>query len=345
MSELRVLGLAYLASASVFAMAATLATHPTLVPLMKDRAQVAAQTAGQAAVDFVVTRMDALSHHPAPSVSPRVSAHVTPIMPRRVTAGRPPMFRAADIILPDLPQLAPAPRQVAAAEQADPPAPPDTPSPVNERAALLRLKASLAPEMLKNFDMFLYVSKADKGPLAQRMYVVQKQPDESLKVAYDWAASTGREQAEVSPLGKHSFTDTPRGYYQFDPDRMYARYHSHAWNQPMPWSMFFNWQRNGLATGLAVHGAAGDDISRLGHRASAGCVHLAPENARILYQLIRGNYKGEVPRLAYDARSHTSSNSGDFQHDANGKLEMAAGYRVMIFIEDYGGENVVAALF
>jgi hypothetical protein len=340
MSELRVLGLAYLVSASAFAMAASFAAHPNLAPLLKDRAQIAAQSAGQAAVDFIVTRMDALSRHPALPVAPRVAIHVTPIAPRNVTAGSPPVFRAADVVLPDLPQIASSPRQVAA----DPPAPADTPSPVNERAALVRLKASLTPEMLENFGLFLYVSKADKGPLSQRMYVFQKQGD-ALRLAYDWAASTGREQDEVSPLGKRSFTGTPRGYYQFDPDRMYRRYHSHAWNQPMPYAMFFNWQRNGLATGLAVHGAAGEDISRLGHRASAGCVHIAPENAALLYHLIRGTYKGEVPRMAYDAHTHTSSNSGDFMHGANGQVAMTDGYKVLIFIEEYGSGNVVAALF
>ena len=37
--------------------------------------------------------------------------------------------------------------------------------------------------MLKNFDLFLYVSKAEKGPLAQRLYVFKKEqrrPDDGL---------------------------------------------------------------------------------------------------------------------------------------------------------------------
>jgi hypothetical protein len=32
-------------------------------------------------------------------------------------------------------------------------------------------------------------------------------------------------------------------------------------------------------------------------------------------------------------------------HDASGNLKMADGYKVLIFIEDYGGQDVVAALF
>jgi len=38
-----------------------------------------------------------------------------------------------------------------------------------------RLKASLTSEMADNFSLFLYVSKAQSGPWAQRMYVFQKQ--------------------------------------------------------------------------------------------------------------------------------------------------------------------------
>ena len=49
----------------------------------------------------------------------------------------------------------------------------------------------------------------------------------------------------------------------------------------MPYAMFFNWENHGYQTGLAIHGATGDDIGLLGTRASAGCVRLSPENARV----------------------------------------------------------------
>ena len=143
-----------------------------------------------------------------------------------------------------------------------------------------------------------------------------------------------------------SVTTTPAGYYQFDPDRMYQSYHSSGWDQDMPNAMFFNWERAGLQTGLAIHAATGGDIGRLGSRASAGCIHLAPENARILFNLIRKEYRGPVPRFAYDHDSQTMSNQGKFMHDGAGKLKMADGYRVLIRIENYGGGgDMVAALF
>ena len=38
------------------------------------------------------------------------------------------------------------------------------------------------------------------------------------------------------------------------------------------------------------------------------------------------------------------SNQGRFMRDANGKLKMADGYRVLVMVEDYGGEKIVTAL-
>ena len=83
----------------------------------------------------------------------------------------------------------------------------------------------------------------------------------------------------------------------------------------------------------------------LGTRASAGCIRLAPDNARVLFNLIKKNYRGPVPKFAYDTRTSTMSNDGILWHDRNGELKMSEGYRVLVFIENYGGENVVAALY
>jgi lipoprotein-anchoring transpeptidase ErfK/SrfK len=208
-----------------------------------------------------------------------------------------------------------------------------------------RLKDRLTSEMLENFSLFLYVSKADSGPWAQRMYVFDKQPSGDLVLLYNWPVSTGREQVEFNPAGKQLVTDTPTGYYELDPHRAYEHYRSAEWGQPMPYAMFFNWVKNGNQTGLAIHAASGDDVARLGQRASAGCVHLSEDNARTLFTMIRSQYRGLAPRFAVDRRTGTMSNEGILLHDASGNVQMADGYKVLVFIEDYGGENVVAALF
>jgi hypothetical protein len=52
-----------------------------------------------------------------------------------------------------------------------------------------------------------------------------------------------------------------------------------------------------------------------------------------------------VPKFAYDKRTATMSNQGVLVHAPDGNLKMAEGYKVLVYIENYGGENVVAALF
>lgn len=205
-----------------------------------------------------------------------------------------------------------------------------------------RLKERLEPEMLSHFDLFLYVSKSASGPLAQRMYVFRKQA-EGLKLAYEWRASTGREKVEVNARGRSVITATPIGYYQLDPQRMYPRYHSASWDQDMGSTMFFDWERAGAQTGLAIHAATGADIAKLGSRASGGCVHLAPDDAAWLYELIQENYRGPVPRFAYDKETRTSSNQGTFMREGSGGLKLRDGYRVLVVLEDFSGEG--AALF
>jgi hypothetical protein len=221
-------------------------------------------------------------------------------------------------LLPDLTPLQPLPRG---------------------EAVLAHLTHRLTPDMVTNFDLFLYVSKSDRGPLAQRMYVFEKSKPDGLKLAYEWAASTGREKAEVNARGRRVLTATPIGYYQLDPTRMYPRYRSASWDQDMPNTMFLDWERAGAQTGLAIHAATPPDVAKLGSRASAGCVHLSPDHAATLYELIRTNYRGPVPRFAYNGETHTRSNRGDFMRDSGGALKMSDGYRVLVVLEDYGGED------
>ncbi len=212
-----------------------------------------------------------------------------------------------------------------------------------------RIRASLSPEIYANFDLFLYVSKADRGPWSQRMYVLAKETkgaDSELALLHKWAASTGRETVETAKgSGKRVFTDTPAGVYQLDPKRFYRHYRSVQWDTPMPNSMFFNWMKNGYATGLAIHGVSDEEeIALLGQRASAGCVHLSPENSAALFNMIRANYKGTVPRFALDRRTMTVSNDGKLARRSDGALDMIEGYRVLVYIENFGGEDRVSTL-
>ncbi len=219
------------------------------------------------------------------------------------------------------------------------------PDPVEVIRVEQRLKEGLTRELFSNFELFLYVSKANAGPWAQRMYVFRKGANDDLVLLYDWPVSTGREKIEYDSAGRPVLTDTPPGYYELDPKRFYKRYRSSEWGLSMPYAMFFNWTERGSQTGLAIHAATGDDAARLGQRASAGCIHLSRENARTLFTMIRSHYRGSAPRFAIDWRTGTMTNQGILLRGPDGLVQTAEGYKVLVFIENYGGENVVAALF
>jgi L,D-transpeptidase catalytic domain len=210
-----------------------------------------------------------------------------------------------------------------------------------------RLRNRLSRDLYAHFDLFLYVSKSDDGPLAQHMYVFAKEggAKNALSLLHDWPVSTGRERMETDLHGVKMSTATPAGYYQLDPKRFYRRYTSRQWGKPMPNSMFFDWMVGGYRTGLAIHGVTDpEEVAALGMRYSAGCVHLPPESASALFEMIRKEYRGNVPQFAYNARAKTISNDGKLARDAKGKLNMTEGYRVLVVIENYGGPSMMTQL-
>ncbi len=69
----------------------------------------------------------------------------------------------------------------------------------------------------------------------------------------------------------------PRGAYR--PQRMERVWHSRLYNwAPMPHAIFFHGN-------YAIHGT--NQVSRLGQRASKGCVRLHPSNAATLFGLVK----------------------------------------------------------
>ena len=98
--------------------------------------------------------------------------------------------------------------------------------------------------------------------LAQRMTVSQDGAE-----LYVWPVSTGQRGY-----------DTPGG--EFTPFRMEKEHYSREWDDaPMPHSIFFT------TRGHAIHGT--EHVRNIGRPASHGCVRLAPENARVLFGLVK----------------------------------------------------------
>jgi lipoprotein-anchoring transpeptidase ErfK/SrfK len=84
---------------------------------------------------------------------------------------------------------------------------------------------------------------------------------------YDWPVSSGQRGY-----------DTPSGVYQ--PFRMEKDHFSREWDDaPMPYSIFFTQE------GHAIHGSS--HVKNLGKPASHGCVRISPQNAAILWKLVR----------------------------------------------------------
>ena len=375
MKALNTLSAIYLLSASAFSIAIALQRNPDMAdaankgvwPAIQRGAFIANEKAVQPAlkklVDANKTFFDAIDpprtafakQNLLPGIVRKISDPAVVAQQVRKTSAPPPLRSTIfETQSPEIagvetvkPALTPAPEQTPAKTAELVASRPDLSAPGTGEITrvMQRLKDNLTGEMLQSFELFLYVSKAESGPLAQRMYVFRKQASGRLDMLYNWPVSTGREMFEFAPNGQRAPSFTPQGYYELDPGRMYKDHVSGQWKSPMPYAMFFNWEKNGLQTGLAIHSATGEDIALLGKRASAGCVRLAPANAALLFNLIRTRYKGLAPRFAYDHRTATMSNDGLLMHDAQGQLKFAEGYKVLVFIENYGGNNVVAALF
>src|SRR4051812_42306038 len=104
---------------------------------------------------------------------------------------------------------------------------------------------------------------------AQRMVVSQDGAQ-----LYVWPVSTGQRGY-----------DTPGG--EFTPFRMEKDHYSREWDDaPMPHSIFFT------KRGHAIHGT--EHTRNIGRPASHGCVRLEPENARLLFEMVKAEGVGNT---------------------------------------------------
>lgn len=204
--------------------------------------------------------------------------------------------------------------------------------------AAVRLKGRIPAELYPYFDVFLYVSKAGSGSLAQHLYMFHKDGGGNLVFEQSFPVSTGRERHE------RYFTSTPIGLFELDPDRFEVSHYSHTWHAQMPYAMFLNATIHGRQTGVALH-SAGVHAAELGSRASGGCVRLPPDKAAELFNRFQATERGYVPVFAYDAAARRTSENGRLVHDVYGKPLLVPGYRVLVLIEDYpGGPALVAVV-
>jgi len=103
---------------------------------------------------------------------------------------------------------------------------------------------------------------------SQKMKVYQ-----GNKLKHQWLVSTAR-KGYSTPVGRYKPQSLEKMHYS-------KLYH----NSPMPYTVFFSGN-------YAIHGT--NSISRLGRKASHGCVRLHPKNAKVLYSMIQKSGKNNT---------------------------------------------------
>jgi hypothetical protein len=200
-----------------------------------------------------------------------------------------------------------------------------------------RLFTALPDDIEQYFDLFLYVSKATSGALAQRMFIFERGIDDQINPTVQWLVSTGRERREKY------FTTTPEGIYKLDADRMHRKWWSRRWNAPMPFAIFFDYTVKTGKAGLAVH-ATPQHIDELGRRASGGCIRLHPDHARALFdRLDDPSSKGLVPVFPFKDELGRSARDGEVLRNKDGGVVLQAGLKVLLFVENFDGDPEVYA--
>jgi lipoprotein-anchoring transpeptidase ErfK/SrfK len=120
----------------------------------------------------------------------------------------------------------------------------------------------------------------DRSATVQTLTVYQ----DGAQIA-QWPVSTALEDYKELPHSQRKvFVTTPLG--RFQPFKMKERYHSLKWDIDMPDSIFFTPDMTGFH---ATKGAK--SFAALGQRYSSGCIHLSPDHAKALFNLVHGHWQ------------------------------------------------------
>jgi lipoprotein-anchoring transpeptidase ErfK/SrfK len=137
-------------------------------------------------------------------------------------------------------------------------------------AAALLSALMLAPASAQNRLALAAAAGADVPPT---IVVTISVPKQELRVVVDgvetyvWPVSTGRDGVAITPAGT------------FKVQSMNATAVSRLFNNaPMPWAIFYDGH-------YAIHGTMA--IHNLGRTASMGCTRLHPDNAKILFEMVK----------------------------------------------------------
>jgi lipoprotein-anchoring transpeptidase ErfK/SrfK len=126
--------------------------------------------------------------------------------------------------------------------------------------------------MRRHFAALLLALMLPGPALAERIVAHVSIASQEMKVyhesrlIYTWPVSTAK-AGKITPAGTYS------------PEFLSRNHRSKRYNNaPMPFAIFYDGN-------YAIHGT--DQIKRLGQPASHGCVRLHPDNAKILFEMVK----------------------------------------------------------
>ncbi len=129
--------------------------------------------------------------------------------------------------------------------------------------------------------LVIAINKAKEGPTAQTLTMYEN----GVEILRE-KISTGREQTENSKSGRVYFSTTPKGYFR--PTKLYTDYMSYTWKAQMPNAVFF-------IGGIAIHATNEESYSKLGTRASGGCIRTIKEASLVIRKKIMETGRGDQP--------------------------------------------------
>lgn len=135
-------------------------------------------------------------------------------------------------------------------------------------------------KLISENKVVILVNKAAKGPGAQTMNIY-----ENGDLVMTTKVSTGKEERVVSTSGRAYVTTTPVGHFR--PTKMYTDYLSYTWNAPMPNAVFF-------IGGIAIHATGTSNYSKLGTRASGGCVRTTLDDSKKVREIVMETGRGSA---------------------------------------------------
>ena len=158
-------------------------------------------------------------------------------------------------------------------------------------AAALFSALMLAPASSQNRVAAVQAAPAEPPSIVVTINV----PTQEMRVVVDgveqyvWPVSTGRDGVAITPGG----TFKVQSMNQHAVSRLFN-------NAPMPWAIFYDGH-------YAIHGTLA--IHNLGRTASMGCTRLHPDNAKILFEMVKARGPQSLQVIVQRNDKYVSSTS------------------------------------